>query len=75
MCLPISLPAHVFFTIVKFHNNEIHNNERTPCSLFARHLLKFILLITLSNDKNFVSCFVNGFVSGFVAVLLVVGLS
>ena len=30
MCLPIRLPAHVFFTIMKFHNNEIHNNERTP---------------------------------------------
>ena len=30
MCLPIRLPAHEFFTIMKFHNNEIHNNERTP---------------------------------------------
>ena len=30
MCLPIRLPAHVFFTIMKFHNNEIHSNERTP---------------------------------------------
>ena len=30
MCLSIRLPAHVFFTIMKFHNNEIHNNERTP---------------------------------------------
>ena len=27
---PIRLPVHVFFTIMKFHNNEIHNNERTP---------------------------------------------
>ena len=30
MCLPIPLPAHVFFTIMKFHNNEIHSNVRTP---------------------------------------------
>ena len=33
MCLPIRLPAHVFFTIMKFHNNEIHDNERTPVEL------------------------------------------
>ena len=33
MCLPIRLPAQEFFTIMKFHNNEIHNNEGTPNSI------------------------------------------
>ena len=35
--------------------------------LFTRHLLQFILFITLSNNKNFVSGFVSDFVSGFVS--------
>ena len=35
--------------------------------LFTHHLLQFILLITLSNDKKFVSGFVSAFVSSFVS--------
>ena len=35
--------------------------------MFTRHLIQFILLITLSNDKNFVSGFVSGFVSAFAS--------
>ena len=36
---PIRLPAHVFFTIMKFHNNEIHNNERTPTICMKVYIL------------------------------------
>ena len=36
MCLPIRLPAQVFFTIMKFHNNEVHNNERTPSDVTSQ---------------------------------------
>ena len=34
MCLPIRLPAHVFFTIMKFHNNE-----RTPFPIYSPYIV------------------------------------
>ena len=58
MCLPIRLPAHVFFTIMKFHNNEIHNNERTPTRFTLLLLYLYQAMLHLYNSNTSVTTYI-----------------
>ena len=69
MYLPIRLPAHVFFTIMKFHNNEIHNNERTPYSYSynsSRGCPLNIYSACIYRFPNYIVCLPNDFATNFM---------